>query len=253
MRIVFEDVHKSFGTLQVHKGVSFTIQEGKISVIMGGSGTGKSVLLKEVVGLLKPDSGRILVDNVDVVPLSEKQLHPIRRRIGMIFQSAGLLQSLNVEENIGLPLIESKGTHLSKQEVLELAREKLKIVGLEGFEKKPVSTLSGGQKKRAAIARALAEKDECLLFDEPTAGLDPAMSKTVDDIIVEVNRETGATCVVVTHDLVSAFTIADEIHLLHEGKIVSSGTKEDFQNSDHPVVVAFMERDSRFGKIKGTG
>lgn len=240
MRIEIKDLHKSFPGLKVFAGLTLTIEPGEICVILGRSGQGKSVLLKHLVGLLRPDSGSILIDGNDIVPLRELELYPYRMRFGMIFQNGGLLQSLNVEENVALPLLEVRGR--DRKATMAKVGEKLKSVDLEGKEGQSVSTLSGGQQKRVAIARALLQDADCLLFDEPTAGLDPVISKTVDEIIQQVNRETGATCIVVTHDLVSALGIATKIYLLDDGKLAFTGTPEELRQSDHPVVKLFLER-----------
>ncbi len=240
MRIEIEDLHKSFGDLTVFDGLNLVVEQGEICVILGRSGQGKSVLLKHLVGLLRPDKGSIRIDGKDIVPLAEKELYPYRMRFGMIFQNAGLLQSLNVGENVALPLLEVRGRdyHATMKKVAE----SLRSVDLEGKERQPVSTLSGGQQKRVAIARALLQDADCLLFDEPTAGLDPLISKTVDDIIVQVNRGTGGTCIVVTHDLVSAFAVGTRIHLLDDGKVAASGTPEEIRNSDNDIVRRFLAR-----------
>ncbi len=240
MRIEIRNLHKSFGTLKVFTGLNLTIEAGEICVIMGRSGTGKSVLLKHLVGLIQPDSGEILIDGRNIVGLSEKELYPIRIRFGMIFQNGGMLQSLNVADNVGLPLIELRGA--DRQQVAGKVSEKLALVGLAGRENQAVSTLSGGQQKRVAIARALAQDAQCLLFDEPTAGLDPPISATVDEVIEQVNRDTNATCIVVTHDLISAFTVGTRLHLLHEGKVAESGSPEEFQASKNPIVREFLSR-----------
>jgi len=243
MKIVLEDLHKSFGDLKVLDGLNLQVESGERLVIMGRSGQGKSVLLKHLTGLVQPDSGRILIDGKDLTRMREAQLHPLRMRFGMIFQNAGLLQSLNVEENVALPLLEARGAN--REDVMHRVGEKLAMVGLAGREKQSVSTLSGGQQKRVAIARALLQNAECLLFDEPTAGLDPPLSKTVDDVILQVNRETNATIVVVTHDLTTAFAVGQRLCLLHQGRIVEDGTPDEFRRSTNPIVQEFLEREAQ--------
>jgi phospholipid/cholesterol/gamma-HCH transport system ATP-binding protein len=240
MRIQIENLHKRFGSLTVFDGVNLTIEPGEVCVILGRSGQGKSVLLKHLVGLLRPDAGRILIDGTDIVPLKEAELYPYRLRFGMIFQNGGMLQSMNVAENVALPLIEVRGA--DRASIMKKVTEKLEMVGLKGKEQQNVSTLSGGQQKRVAIARALAQDADCLLFDEPTAGLDPPISQTVDEVIEEVNKETKATMIVVTHDLISAFRVAHRMHLLDHGKVVASGTPDDFRKSTNPVVREFLSR-----------
>jgi phospholipid/cholesterol/gamma-HCH transport system ATP-binding protein len=226
--------------------VDLEFAEGELSVIVGASGTGKSVLLKHVVGLLKPDAGRILVDGQDIVALSEDNLMAVRRRFGMIFQSAGLLQSLTVGQNVGIVLEELQGKGAA--EAGEIVAAKLKAVGLDGREGQMPATLSGGQRKRAAIARALTTEADCLLFDEPTAGLDPVIAATIDEVIREVNETTGATTIVVTHDLASIFAIAQKVHMLHEGKVIFSGTTDEFRASDDKRIQEFLARDMAAGK-----
>jgi len=240
MRIEIKGLKKSFGKLVVFDGLDLVVEQGEICIIMGRSGTGKSVLLKHLVGLLKPDAGTILIDGEDISALTEKELYPVRRRFGMIFQNGGMLQSLSVGQNVGLPLLEVKGA--DSAEIKSKVAESLKRVGLEGREDQAVTTISGGQQKRVAIARALVQEAECMLFDEPTAGLDPPISQTVDDIVKEVNQESGCTMIVVTHDLVSAFGIGTRLHLLNEGRIAASGTPEELRKSDNPVVREFLAR-----------
>lgn len=240
MRIELKNIRKAFGDLVIYEDLNLTIEPDEITVILGRSGQGKSVMLKHIVGLLQPDAGEILVDGQNIVGLSEKKLYPIRIRIGMIFQGGGLLQSLTVGENVALPMIELKGAN--RRETMDKVREKLEMVGLPGKENQLVGTLSGGQQKRVAIARALLQDADCLLFDEPTAGLDPPISQTVDDIIKEVSEKTRCTIVIVTHDLTTAFGIGDRIHLMHAGSIAASGTPEEFRKLDNPVVKEFISR-----------
>lgn len=240
MLLEITDLHKSFDGKVIYDGLNLTLQPGELAVIMGRSGTGKSVLLKHLTGLLRPDSGSIKIDGKEITNLSEREMYPVRMRFGMIFQNAGMLQSLNVAENVALPLIEVRGCDY--KDVMHRVSEVLERVGLEGRENQSVSTLSGGQRKRVAIARAMLQEADCYLFDEPTAGLDPPMSQTVDDIIEQVNRETGSTVIVVTHDLVSAFALGKVLHLLHDGKIVESGTPEEFRQSTHSQVRQFLSR-----------
>ena len=241
MHIKIEDLHKSFGKTVVFKGLNLEIPAGQKAVIVGGSGSGKSVLLKHLVGLIKPDKGRVLIDGEDIVPLGERALNPFRQRFGMIFQTGGLLQSLTVGENVALAMTEL--THRGKGDVRTTVTEKLGDVGLDGREDQMPGTLSGGQRKRAAIARALAMKTECFLFDEPTAGLDPPMAQTVDEIVLQVNRDIGATAIVVTHDLVSVFAIADVVHMLYEGEIIISATPDEFRASKDERVRHFLARE----------
>ena len=240
MKIDIKNLHKRFGNVVVFDDLNLTITPGDITVIMGRSGSGKSVLLKHLTGLIKPDSGDILIDDKEITRLGERELYPVRMRFGMIFQNGGMLHSLNVGQNVALPLLEVRG--VDRKKTMKRVSEVLNHVGLEGRESQPVTTLSGGQRKRVAIARALLQDADCLLLDEPTAGLDPPMSETVDDIIRQVNEETGATVIVVTHDLVSAFAIGKRLHLLHEGRIIASGTPDQFHNHTAPEVREFIAR-----------
>ncbi len=241
MRIEIRDLHMAFGELEVLRGVDIEVGSGEIGVILGGSGTGKSVTLKLLLGLMRPDKGSIKLDGQEITALNERELGPIRRRFGVIFQSGGLLQSLTVGQNVGLGLLE-----LTKEDparIEEMVEDALKTVGLSGRGPQDPSTLSGGQRKRAAIARALTMHSDCLLLDEPTAGLDPPTAVTVDNIIQRVNKEKGATCILVTHDLVSAMRLGTRLHLLHEGRIVFAGTPREFRDSNNPVVEEFLARE----------
>lgn len=241
MRLKIRNLFKSFGSLNVLRGADMDVEEGEIAVILGRSGVGKSVLLKLLTGLIPADSGSIEIDGEEIVGLTEKELTPFRKRFGMIFQSAGLLASISVGDNVALGLMET--TNLSSAEIRKVVAEKLAMVGLEGREGQEPSTLSGGQRKRVAIARALCMKSDCFLLDEPTAGLDPPMASTVDDIVQDINRDTGATCILVTHDLVSAFRLGHRIHMIHEGKFHLSATPAEFRQSEDPVIREFIARE----------
>jgi phospholipid/cholesterol/gamma-HCH transport system ATP-binding protein len=241
MRIEIRDLHKSFGDLHVLRGLSLDIAEGELVVILGGSGQGKSVLLKLITMLIRPDSGSIRIDGEEITHLSESQLIKVRQRFGMIFQGGGLLQSLSVYENLALGLQEL--TMATEDIIRATVAEKLALVGLSGRESQDVSTLSGGQRKRVAIARALTMKCDCLLLDEPTAGLDPPTSANVDEIIEEVNEKQGVTGILVTHDLVSALKLGTRLVMLHNGQLIAQGTPEEFIQSTNPLVVRFLERD----------
>lgn len=240
MKIEIKNLSKSFGNLSIYTDFNLKIEDGEICVILGRSGSGKSVLLQHLVGLLKPDSGAILIDGQDITRMNEAELRPIRQRFGLIFQNGGMLQSLTLGENIALAQMELKNRLYS--ELTDEIDEVLEIVGLTGRRDQSINTLSGGQQKRAAIARALMQKADCLLFDEPTAGLDPPISQTVDQIIEEVNQRTKATMIVVTHDLISAFRVGHRLHLLHDGEIVESGTPDQFRQSENKEVIEFLGR-----------
>lgn len=232
------DVHKKFGTQKVLDGVSLDIPCGKITVIIGPSGVGKSVLLKHMIGLLRPDRGRVFVDNVDLSTLSSQELVNIRKKFGMLFQGAALFDSLNVFENVAFPLKEH--TKLSQREIERLVDEKLHMVGLKGVGHKMPSDLSGGMRKRVGLARAIILQPEVMLYDEPTTGLDPIMTDSVDNLILDMQQKLKITSVVISHDIGSAFSIADQIAMINEGRIIESGTPEKLRNSNDPVVRKFI-------------
>ncbi len=232
------DLHKSFGEQKVLKGVNLEIPKGKITFIMGRSGTGKSVLLKHIIGLLFPDSGRILIDGQDITRMSEKELMRLRKRFGMLFQEGALFDSLTVGENVAFPLREH--ANLSEKEIRARVEAKLSQVGLlEAIDKMP-SELSGGMKKRAALARALALDPEIVLFDEPTTGLDPLMQESIARLIKDAQQRHNLTCVVISHDVPVAFAIADKIAFLHEGVVIEEGPPEKIERSDNPFVRKFI-------------
>ena len=240
MKIEIAGVKKSFGFLEIYKDLNMTIEPGSVVVVMGKSGAGKSVMLKHLTGLLQPDAGSIKIDDKDIADMDKDELMKTRMRFGMIFQNGGMLQSLTVAQNVALPMMEVKG--VDYRDIMDKVSDCLKRVNLEGREDQMVSTLSGGQKKRVAIARALLQDADCFLFDEPTAGLDPPMSETVDEIIRQVNDETKATVIIVTHDLVTAFSLGQKMFLLHDGKIHLHGTPEEFLESKDPIVTKFLGR-----------
>ncbi len=239
MRIVCENLHKAFFRKPVLRGVDLVVEPGENLVVMGRSGEGKSVLLKHLVALLLPDRGAVRVDGLDITRVRRRKLYEVRKRFGMVFQGAALFDSLTVGENVSLALREH--TDLSDDAVRRVCEEKLAMVGLEGVSQRWPSELSGGMKKRVGIARAIAMDPECVLYDEPTTGLDPITANVIDTLIARLSDELGITSVVVTHDLESARRIADRIVMLHEGRIVFSGTSQQAQRSDHPVVRAFFE------------
>ena len=240
MEILVQDLKKSFDGQRVLDGVSLRAAPGKITFIIGGSGQGKSVFLKHLIGLLRPDSGSIRVDGQELTGLSEAKLLPIRRRIGMIFQGGALLASITVGENVALGLVENGLA--SRKDSREKAREKLALVGLEETLDRWPERLSGGMRKRVSIARALTMEPECILYDEPTAGLDPPRSRQIEELIRNVNRTLGTTSVVVTHDMDSVRNLADHVYMLDEGKIVFSGTPEELVECDDAVVKNFIKR-----------
>jgi phospholipid/cholesterol/gamma-HCH transport system ATP-binding protein len=231
-------VSKRFGWLVVLDDVSLSIEAGKAIVIIGASGTGKSVLLKHIVGLLKPDKGEVWFDGQRIDELPERKLMDVRQRFGFLFQMGALFDSATVADNVGFPLVEH--THKAPEEIREIVQRKLALVGLPDVGKKMPAELSGGQKKRVALARAIALNPEVILYDEPTTGLDPIRSDVINELIIKLQRELQVTSIVVTHDMNSAFKIADRIVMLHEGHIIFDGTPEEIQKTDHPVVKRFV-------------
>ena len=238
----FEDVHKSFGQLYVHRGVSFSIHEGEVMSLLGGSGCGKSVLLKEMIGLLKPDRGSIFVFGQDVARMKESQLMPVRREVGMLFQGAALFDSLTAAGNIAYPLHEHF-PEMSEQEIEERVKTNLELVGMPGVEDKMPDELSGGMKKRVGLARAMAVQPKVMLYDEPTTGLDPTNVHRINDLIVSLCKEHGITSIMVTHDMECVRAITDRITMLWEGKVEAVGTVEEMDNSEEDLVRRFMAGD----------
>src|SRR5205807_3815081 len=234
-----EDVHKAFEGHQVLEGVSCQIPSGKISVVMGPSGTGKSVLLRHIVGLLSPDRGDVLVAGKSVPSLNEDQLLELRRNIGMLFQDGALFSSMNLFDNVAFPL--RQHTKKSEKEIREVVMGRLKEVGLAGSEKKMPGELSGGMRKRAGFARALVMEPKILLFDEPDSGLDPVRTALLCDLIKEIQRKYKSTAVVISHDIKAVFEIADYIVLLHGGKVVDQGSKEEIKNSPKEFTQQFIK------------
>jgi phospholipid/cholesterol/gamma-HCH transport system ATP-binding protein len=235
--IALDDVYKSFGAKRVLRGVTLEVPDGRNTVIIGRSGSGKSVTLKLIVGLLEPDAGTVMVDGEVVGELEREALAELRGRIGYVFQFAALFDSMTVADNIRLGLTR-RG--VSEDEIARRVRESLAVVGLEGSEAKFPAELSGGMRKRVGIARAVALKPRYILYDEPTTGLDPVTSAEMDELMVKT-RDLGVTGVVVTHDMRSAYTVGDRIAMLHEGTIRQVGTPAELQATDDPVVRQFIE------------
>lgn len=240
--VEFRNVTKAFGKQTVLDNVSCKLPKGRTTVIVGPSGTGKSVFLKLLVGLLRPDAGEILVDGVDITKLSQNELFEIRKKFGMLFQDGALFDSLNVAENIAFPL--RRHTRKSNREIMEIVAAKLSQVGLPGVEHKLPSELSGGMRKRVGLARAMALDPEIIMFDEPNSGLDPVMSDAIDKLIIKTRGLTSSTFIVISHDIPGTFQIADYIVMLYQSKVIASGRVEDIQNSDNPVLKRFFARDS---------
>lgn len=244
------DLHKSFGNHHVLKGVNLKIEKGESMVVIGGSGSGKSVLLKHIIGILKPDKGNILIDGIDITKLNERELYEIRKKFGMLFQMAALFDSLTVWENVGFALTRQK--KMKDEEVKKIASEKLRLVGLVNVEDLMPSELSGGMKKRVGLARAIAHEPEILLYDEPTTGLDPIMADAINDLIIEMKNKLSVTSVAITHDMHSAYKIADRIAMLYDGKIIGTGTPDEIKNTEDPVIKQFIT-GSAYGPIKIEG
>jgi len=231
-------VSKSFGNHRVLNELSLKIETGSTCVIIGRSGCGKSVLLKHIMGILRPDSGQIFIDNQEIVKLNEKEFDKIRMKIGMVFQGGALFDSMTVGENVGFGLIEHD--HIAHKELLEKVEEALCMVDLCGIENLMPFELSGGMKKRVSLARALCIKPQIILYDEPTTGVDPITADSINELIRELHDKLKVTSIVVTHDMKSAYKVADRIAMLYQGKIIAKGSAQEIQNSSHPVVYQFV-------------
>jgi phospholipid/cholesterol/gamma-HCH transport system ATP-binding protein len=236
--IQFQDVHKGFGGKPVLTGVTFDVKDGETVVLIGYSGTGKSVALKHVVGLLHPDSGDVIVDGRAVSTLEGAALTALRREIGYVFQSAALFDSMTVFDNVALGL---RRRGLSDDEIAERVREALALVDLSGADASYPAELSGGMRKRVGLARSIALRPRYILYDEPTTGLDPVTAAVIDLLIVRTREQLGVTAVVVTHDMRSAYTVGDRIAMLYEGRIRQVGSAAEIQNTEDPVVRQFIE------------
>jgi phospholipid/cholesterol/gamma-HCH transport system ATP-binding protein len=237
--IQLEHLWKSFDGRKVLCDMSIDVERGESLVIVGGSGTGKSVTLKHIIGLLKPDRGRVIIDGHDITGMPDVELNQFRRRFGMAFQEGALFDSMSVFENIAFPL--RRHTKMTEKEIRARVEECLEDVHLHGVEKKRPSELSGGMRRRVGFARAISLKPEILLFDEPTTGLDPVISDVIAELIEEMDVKLGVTTVTITHDMKVAFKIADRVAMLYKGQIIEQGTPEEFQQSKNPIVEQFIE------------
>ena len=235
------ELYKTFAGHQVLKGVNLTIEPGKITTIIGGSGAGKTVLLKHLNALLLPDRGQVLVDGVDITRLRQKGLNRIRNKFGVLFQGAALLDSFNLFDNVAFPLREK--TEMSETEIEKKVMERLEQVGLEQWGYKFPAEVSGGMKKRAGLARALVQDPEIVLFDEPTTGLDPLLAKSIHDLIANTHNRFGFTGVIVSHDIPEVFAISHIIAMLADGVIEEVGSPRDIENSKNPIVTQFIRAD----------
>lgn len=236
--IELQQIHKSFGPQHVLQGLSLQVPRGRTTVIIGRSGGGKSVILKHMIGLIRPDEGRVLVDGHDLNVMDDRQLNDVRRRFGMLFQDAALFDSMTVGENVAFPLHEH--TSLSKEQITDTVHEKLGMVGLEGVDNKMPSELSGGMRKRVGLARAIALEPEIILYDEPTTGLDPPLADAINRLIKETQEKLGVTGVVISHDIEGAFRVGHEIAMLYEGQIIAHGSPEEIKASQDAVVQQFI-------------
>jgi len=237
--IEVRDLSKSFGSHQILEGVSFRIEHGESVVIIGRSGGGKSVLLKHLIGLLKPDAGKVLIDNEDIVPMNERELLRVRRKFGMLFQSAALFDSMTVAENVGFAFRRERS--LPEPEIRAKVAEVLEMVDLPGTEEKEPSELSGGMRKRVGLARAIIYQPQIVLYDEPTTGLDPIVSDSIDQLILRVRDCLDVTTVVVTHDMRSARRLGQRILMLHDRTIYAMGTADEIFGSQDPIVRRFID------------
>ena len=233
------DLKKSFNSKKVLDDTNLEIEKGRITVIIGRSGEGKSVLIKHIIGLLRPDSGEILLDGQDITKMTERELNEVRRRFGMLFQGAALFDSMTVGENVAFPLREH--TEMPETDLKKVVKEKLRKVGLKDIENMMPADLSGGMKKRVGLARAIAMDPEIVLFDEPTTGLDPVMSDNIATLILDTQRDLKTTYIVITHDIPLTYKIADKVAMLHEGKIVEQGDVDYMKSCPNPILRQFLE------------
>lgn len=238
MSIELQGVKKSFGAAVILSGITLRVEEGETLAVIGYSGSGKSVMLKTIVRLLEPDAGVVHVDGADVAELDREQLFDLRRRIGYVFQFAALFDSMTIFDNVAMGL---RRVRMPEQEVRERVAESLRLVEMDGYEARLPAELSGGQRKRIGLARAIATRPKYVLYDEPTTGLDPVTTAVIDGLIQKMAQELGVTSVVVTHDMKSAYRVADRVAMLYEGGIRFTGTPAEIQQSDDPAVRGFIE------------
>ena len=234
---------KSFDGHKVLDNLNLNIKTGETTVIIGRSGCGKSVLLKHIIGLMRPDSGQVLIDGRDVTKMNEKELDLLRMKFGMLFQGAALFDSLNVFENVAFGMIEH--TSASRQEMEKRVTEALALVGLKAIEDKKPAELSGGMRKRVGLARAICIRPQIILYDEPTTGVDPIMGDAINDLIIELHNKLKITSIAVTHDMTSAYKIGDRIAMLYNGKIIATGTPDEMKSTKDPVVKQFITGASK--------
>jgi len=238
--INLKGVHKYFGKNWVLRGIDLDVYDGETLTIIGGSGEGKSVLLKCILGLLKIDKGSIIIDGVDITKIDERKLQEIQKNFGFLFQGAALFDSMTVYENVSFGIRRIKA-ELSENEIRKIVKEKLSLVGLESVENQKPSSLSGGMKKRVGLARAIATNPKYILYDEPTTGLDPVRADSINDLIIDMKNKLKVTSIVVTHDMKSAYKVSDRIAMLYKGKIVEIGSPDEIMNSENEVVRRFIK------------
>lgn len=232
------DLHKSFGEKRVLQGINLEVERGETLVIIGQSGSGKSILIKHLIGLIMPDRGEIYVDGVEITRLSEEERYKVRRKFAMLFQGAALFDSLTVLQNVSFGL--ERYTDHTYQKIEQMARQALQRVGLRGVENLMPFELSGGMKKRVGIARAIAYKPEIILYDEPSTGIDPIRADAINGLIIQMKNDLEVTSVVITHDMVSTYKVADRVAMIYQGKIIAIGSPEEIRDSNNPIIQQFI-------------
>jgi phospholipid/cholesterol/gamma-HCH transport system ATP-binding protein len=242
IKIRVVNLHKSFKANHVLRGVHLEVEPGESMVVIGGSGSGKTVLIKCIIGLIRPDEGEIYVDGLEITSLNEQKMNEVRKKFGMLFQGGALFDSMRIWENVGFGLRQQN--RLNEEEIKRIASEKLRLVGLKNIEDLMPAELSGGMKKRVSLARAIAMEPEILLYDEPTTGIDPIMADAINGLIVQMREKLNVTSIAITHDMKSAYKIADRIAMLFQGKIIEVGTTEEIKNSPNPIVQQFIQGKS---------
>ena len=238
--IEVQDLYKSFAGFEVLKGITLNMMEGTTTVVLGASGSGKTVLMKHIMGLFRPDRGRVLVDGEDLSRMGRQELSVFRQRMGMVFQSSALFDSMTVGDNVAFALLEHNDEGLSEAEILERVKQKLAVVDLHDVEQKYPAELSGGMRKRVGLARAIVRDPKIVLYDEPTTGLDPITTESVDEMIIHARERLHVTSVVISHDIGSAFHIGDHIAVINEGRIVEEGTPKSVRNTKEPFTQQFL-------------
>jgi len=238
------DLHIAFGQNKVLRGINLTLKKGETLVVIGQSGSGKSVLIKHLIGLIKPDKGEVYIDGVEITRLKDDELHKITRRFGLLFQGTALFDSMTVAQNVSFGL--ERYTDLSREEIQERVNENLALVGLRGIENLMPYELSGGMKKRVGLARAIAYRPDIILYDEPSTGIDPIRADAINDLIIRMKHELNVSTVIITHDMTSAYKVADKIAMLYAGRIIEEGVPADIKKSQNPVVQQFIR-----GRAKG--